>query len=62
MVHKPLNDLNRAVFSPRPEPEDNESVRDLKNEDCSKRLDVEPSEALRALARPLVSDPERPSE
>ena len=49
-------------LSTNPEPRVSEPVRDLKNELRSRRLELEPSEALRDLARPLASEPARLNE
>ena len=62
IVNEPLRDRNSESCSPRPEPEDIEPARDLTNIVCSAKLEEEPSEALKLVARPLVSVPSMPSE
>ncbi len=57
-----LRDRNSESCSPRPELEDSEPARDLTNMICSAKLEVEPSEALKLVARPLVSVLVMPSE
>ena len=43
-------------------PRDNEPDRVLNSEECSERLEARPSEAVNALGKPLLSDPEIESE
>jgi len=62
IVNEPLRDLDSESCSPRPERGDSEPARDLTNIVCSAKLEVEPSEALKLVARPLVSVPAMPSE
>jgi len=62
IVNEPLRDLDRERCPPRPELEDREPDRDLTNILFSTKLEVEPSEALKLVARPLFSAPAMPSE
>ena len=62
IVNDPLRDRNSERCSPRPELEVSEPGRDLTNMICSPKLAVEPSAALKLVARPLVSVPAIPSE
>jgi len=47
MVHEPLKYLRTETFSPELGAKVTEPLRDLKNEICSARLEVEPIEALK---------------
>src|SRR5216683_6382881 len=62
IVNEPLRDLNSERCCPRPELEDSEAARDLTNIVFSAKLEVEPSAALKLVARPLISVPALPSE
>jgi len=57
---EPVSVLKTEFFSPRPEARVRALLRDLNIEFLSARLEVETSEPLRALMRPLVSDPTKP--
>ncbi len=62
IVNEPLRDLDSESCSPGLELGDSEPARDLTNIACSAKLEDEPSEALKLVARPLVSVPAMPSE
>lgn len=59
-VSTPLSVLKTEFFSVRLEARVRPLLSDLNNEFLSTRLEVEPSDPLRALARPMVSDPTKP--
>ena len=61
-ANEPLKILTSENCSPRLALEDSESARDLTNIACSAKLKVEPSAALKLVARPLVSVPAMPCE
>ena len=57
-----MSDLKVEVCSPKLEAKANEIVRDLKREDLSAEFEIGLNDALKVLAKPLDSDPARPSE
>lgn len=61
IVNEPLRGRNSESCSPRPEVGDIDPARDLTNMFCFAKLEVEPSAALKFVARPLASVPAMPS-
>jgi len=62
VASEPFRVLTSENCSPRLELGDSESARDLTNIVCSVKPEVEPSAALKLVARPLASVPAAPTE